>query len=95
MKPTNGVHIARTVARLRRGWVGAYVTTSYFSEAVQVEIEEDEYPIFLVNGLLLAQTILLLVHEGGYKSVTEYLKEIDSTYELQLSNRRPEEVLWI
>lgn len=95
MKPTNGVHIARTVARLRRGWVGAYVTTSYFSEPVQVEIEEDEYPIFLVNGLLLAQTILLLVHEGGYKSVTEYLKEIDSTYELQLSNRRPEEVLWI
>lgn len=29
--PTGGVHIARTVARLRRGWIGAYVTTSYFS----------------------------------------------------------------
>lgn len=32
--PTSGTHIARTVARLKRGWVGVYVTTSYFSEQV-------------------------------------------------------------
>jgi len=29
-KPTNGVHLARTVSRLKRGWIGAYVTTSFF-----------------------------------------------------------------
>ncbi len=36
--PTNGVHLARTVARLKRGWIGAYVTTSFFSERSQHEI---------------------------------------------------------
>ncbi|MDB5210251.1 MAG: hypothetical protein JWQ30_1078, partial [Sediminibacterium sp.] len=45
--PTGGNHIARTVARLKRGWMGVYVTTSFFSEAVQREIIEDEYPIML------------------------------------------------
>ncbi len=27
--PTNGHHVARTVARLRRGWIGAYVTSRH------------------------------------------------------------------
>ena len=48
--PTNGVHIARTVARLKRGWIGAYVTTSFFSDPVQEEILEDSYPLLLVDG---------------------------------------------
>lgn len=39
--PTGGNHLARTVARLRRGWLGAYVTTSFFSPAVQKEVYED------------------------------------------------------
>lgn len=29
-RPTHGRDIARTVARLRRGWLGVYVTTSFF-----------------------------------------------------------------
>jgi hypothetical protein len=32
---TSGRDIARTVARLRRGWIGVYVTTSYFSRRAQ------------------------------------------------------------
>lgn len=40
-KPTGGVHIARTVARLKRGWFGVYVTTSYFSDNVQLEVLDD------------------------------------------------------
>ena len=91
--PTGGNHIARTVARLRRGWMGVYVTTSYFSEAVQREIIEDEYPILLINGLKIAQTVLSIIHGGAYTSVQNFLQEVDSQYEEMVRNRRPEELL--
>ena len=42
---TNGKDIARTVARLKRGWIGIYITTGYFSEPVQREVIEDKYPL--------------------------------------------------
>ena len=29
--PTSGTHIARTFAKLKKGWLGVYVTTSYFT----------------------------------------------------------------
>ena len=67
--PTGGAHVARTVARLRRGWIGAYVTTSYFSEPVQREVFEDQYPIVLVHGHEVAQTTLQLAHESGHNDV--------------------------
>jgi len=28
--PTSGTHIARTFAKFKRGWLGVYVTISYF-----------------------------------------------------------------
>jgi hypothetical protein len=90
---TGGNHIARTVARLRRGWVAAYVTTSYFSDPVQREIIEDEYPILLVNGAQLAHEVSLLQHSGGYPSVTALLESVDSRYETLKSVRRPHEIL--
>jgi hypothetical protein len=90
--PTGGNHIARTVARLRRGWVGVYVTTSHFSESVQREIIEDQYPIILVHGLELARTVLLLANKKG-SSVRDFLLELDSRYESLVRNRRPEEIL--
>ena len=55
--PTGGNHIARTVARLRRGWIGAYVTTSFFSRAVQAEVIDDEYPIMLMGGSQVASSV--------------------------------------
>ena len=73
--------------------MGVYVTTSYFSEAVQREIIEDEYPILLINGLTIAQTALRMVHDGAYASVQAFLHEIDSQYEGMVKNRRPEELL--
>ncbi|MEI7889692.1 MAG: restriction endonuclease, partial [Actinomycetes bacterium] len=39
--PTNALHLARTVARLRRGWIGVFVTTSYFSRSAQQEVIQD------------------------------------------------------
>jgi len=91
--PTGGNHIARTVARLKRGWIGVYVTTSYFSENVQEEIIEDEYPIMLINGLQIAQESNRIISELGYKDIDELLQKIDSTYESLIKQRRPEEIL--
>jgi hypothetical protein len=92
--PTGGVHIARTVARLRRGWVGAYVTTSFFSEAVQREVHEDQYPVILLNGMTLAGEVVKMRLAGGFASDQAFLEHVDGSYEAQVSNRRPEEVLW-
>jgi hypothetical protein len=92
--PTGGNHIARTVARLKRGWIGVYVTTSYFSEPVQREVLEDKYPIILINGLRLAKEVLGIVHEQGFRSIQEFLEEIDRGYDQQIIKRDPEEILY-
>jgi len=92
--PTGGNHIARTVARLRRGWIGVYVTTSYFSEAVQREVLEDKYPIILINGYRIAQELLTAMYEDGVSKAEDFLKRIDDTYEEQIMVREPEEILY-
>lgn len=89
---TGGNHVARTVARLKRGWIGAYVTTSYFSRAVQEEIIEDQYPIILINGLQVAQTIHQILLTSGI-SLDGFFAQIESEYESSIANRRPEEIL--
>jgi hypothetical protein len=91
--PTGGNHIARTVVRLKRGWIGFYVTTSYFSEAVQREVLEDKYPIMLINGITLAKSIDKIMNQDGYAEVEEFLDKIDSKYEEQVKSRQPEELL--
>jgi hypothetical protein len=91
---TGGMHVARTVARLRRGWIGVYVTTSYFSEPVQKEILEDQYPIVLIHGLNVAQLAQELMFESGSTVLGEYLNLLDSRYRSLISHRRPEEILF-
>jgi len=90
--PTGGNHIARTVARLKRGWIGVYVTTSYFSEAVQREVIEDEYPIVLINGLRVTQEVISLAHGKGC-SVQSLLEEVEKDFNTRIQVRRPEEIL--
>ena len=92
--PTGGNHIARTVAKLKRGWLGVYVTTSYFSDNVQIEILEDKYPLLLINGKKLAELVNEIVFDQGYKNVAEYLKKVDSEYEGLIQYRDPEEILF-
>lgn len=89
-KPTNGVHIARTVARLKRGWFGVYVTTSYFSVNMQMEILDDQYPIMLIGGKKLTETVSKILFRKGI-SLTSFLKELDEEYKTE--NRRTEEIL--
>ena len=92
-KVTNAVHIARLVAKLKRGWLGVYVTTSYFSKNVQKEILEDKYPLLLINGKKLAEVINEIVFNQGYKNTRAFLNTIDSQYEGAVKYRDPEEIL--
>lgn len=93
--PTSGRDVARTVARLKRGWIGVYVTTSFFSDRVQEEIIEDQYPIMLIHGRHLAEEVARAANEGGHKTILDYLQKLDATYLERVLRRRPEEILLI
>jgi hypothetical protein len=92
---TNANDIARTVARLRRGWIGIYITTSYFSRGTQKEVLEDQYPIVLVDGFRLAKELGSVMFDQGLKNTKDLLDKIDADYEKMLAKRSPEEVLLI
>jgi len=89
---TSGEAIARTVARLRRGWIGCYVTTGTFSKANQQEVIEDRYPLILVSGAKVAEAVKRMAVLNG-TSVDEFLQKVDSTYGDRLRDRDPEQVL--
>lgn len=92
---TGGNHIARTVARLKRGWLGVYVTTSYFSAPVQQEVIEDRYPIVLIPGKRVAKEVSEIVYESdNYESVKQFLDEVTSEYDSRIRQRQPEEILY-
>lgn len=92
--PTNGVDIARTVARLRRGMIGSFVTLSYFSRSVQVEVKTDEYPIILINGKTVATIVLEQLIKNGLplSQLDQYLDSLEAKYSMQ--NRSPEDILY-
>ena len=90
---TGGKEVARTVARLQRGWLGAYVTLGVFSEAVQREIIGDRYPILMVPGSRVVSEVAKAAIAGGFDSLDAYLHSIDAQYQGWIVNRRPEEIL--
>jgi hypothetical protein len=92
-KPTNGVALARTVARLKRGWIGAYVTTSFFSRQSQLEVIEDAYPLIKISGKTLAEETLKMVESGGFSDVIGFLETLEVEYPEMIQNRRPDEIL--
>jgi hypothetical protein len=97
--PTGGNHIARLVSRLRRGWVGVYVTTSFFSAPVQEEVIKDRWPIMMVNGKKVAQETRKMARESGLELIN-YLKIVDDEYRKQADGadvRRldPEQILFM
>lgn len=85
--------LARVVARLRRGWIGAYVTTGTYSRAAQEELLMDEYPILLVDGRSLAEQVRLLASEVSGGDIDRFLKQILAGYDDVVVNRSPEEIL--
>ena len=89
---TSGKDIARTVARLRRGWIGCYVTTGTFSTSTQKEVAEDRYPLILIPGAKVAEAVSAITIRDGI-SVDDFLLRVDATYEKRLRDRDPEQVL--
>lgn len=89
---TSGKDIARTVARLRRGWIGCYVTTGSFSTETQREVKADRYPLLLIPGGEVARAVRALALQDSI-SVTELLQRIDGRYEERVRDRDPEQVL--
>ena len=91
-RPTNGLHIARLAARLRRGWLGVYVTTSYFSIPVQREVLADRYPMMLIDGRRLAEIVRRYISDSE-SSLQDLLEELASSYPRRLGFGDPELVL--
>jgi hypothetical protein len=92
--PTNAQHLARTVARLRRGWLGVYVTTSYYSLPTQAEVVQDRYPLLLVTGLRLATEIELELNRVG-GSLADLLADIEGRYGRVTELSDPDQVLFL
>jgi len=85
--------VARVVARLRRGWIGAYVTTGSFSKQAQVEIIDDQYPVVLIPGGLLAATVRRLAAASHGGDLAALLETTVIDYPEAVTHRRSEEVL--
>ncbi|WP_369144019.1 restriction endonuclease [Streptomyces sp. R44] len=85
--------IARVVARLRRGWIGVYVTTGAYSEPAQTEMVEDQYPIVLINGSELVRELRAMARDDHGGDLTACIEHILAGQETVITNRRPEEIL--
>ena len=92
LKPVASRDLARVVARLRRGWIGAFVTTGVFTDRAQRELVDDEYPMLLIDGLRVAEVVEReLVSEG--MSLEQFLERETLWYESNVSPSRPERIL--
>jgi hypothetical protein len=89
---TNGLHIARLAARLRRGWVGVYVTTSYFSVPVQREVLVDRYPVVLIDGARVASVVRKYLLDHGVELLS-LLDDLSGQYEGRIGFGDPDAVL--
>ena len=96
IKPSSSVspdEVARLVARLRRGWIGVFVTTGSFSRQAQVEIIDDQYPVVLVPGASLVTHVRRIAAGKQSGDGQHLLDEVAAEYESKVVYRRPEEVL--
>ncbi|MFF8764457.1 restriction endonuclease [Nocardiopsis dassonvillei] len=85
--------IARVVARLRRGWIGVYVTTGAYSVQAQMEMVEDQYPISLVNGMTLVDELRKMARDDHGGDLIACIDSILLGHSAVVTNRRPEEIL--
>ncbi|ADL45292.1 restriction endonuclease [Micromonospora aurantiaca ATCC 27029] len=92
-KSVSAEELARVVARLRRGWIGAYVTISDYSRNAQEEMMDDQYPIVLIDGRRLAEEVRRMASDSHGGNLNTFLSELASGYEEAVTSRRPEEIL--
>ncbi len=84
----SGEAVDRVVARLKRGWISAFVTTSYFTDATQKEILADNYPIMLINGKKIAEIVNKHIYKENI-SLDQYLAGLNK----EQSYKLPEDIL--
>lgn len=89
------IDLARTVARLQRGWIGSFVSTGVFSIQAQKEVHNDKYPLMLINGSMVADIIERSMHLEKISNVEKFLEKIDNIYCNKVINRRAEEIIFI
>lgn len=95
IKPNTSIgpnEVARLVARLRRGWIGVFVTTGTFTRQAQVEIIDDQYPVVLVPASALVTHVRRLA-AGETGGLDGLLQDVADTYESKIVHRRPEEII--
>ncbi|MCU7730921.1 restriction endonuclease [Actinoplanes sp. KI2] len=85
--------VARVVARLRRGWLGVFVTTGSFSKSAQLEVIDDQYPLVLIAGLVLAEQVIAIAAADYAGDLDALLGAVEQDYEQAVTQRRPEEIL--
>lgn len=85
--------VARLVARLKRGWIGVFVTTGTFSRQAQIEIVDDQYPVVLIHGKTLAEEVLNIAAESYDGDVDAFLDSAVDGHPALVAHRRPEEIL--
>ena len=85
--------VARLVARLKRGWIGVFVTTGTFSRQAQIEIVDDQYPVVLIHGKSLTDQVLNIAAESFDGNVDAFLSSILDGHSALVAHRRPEEIL--
>ncbi|MDO8119720.1 restriction endonuclease [Isoptericola sp. b490] len=96
VRPTSSIspeQVARVVARLRRGWIGVYVTTGVFSRQAQVEIIDDQYPLVLISGGTLAPAVRRMAYGSFGGNLLALLESTVEQYGDAITHRRPEEVI--
>jgi hypothetical protein len=90
----SGLDLARLVARLRRGWIGVFVTTGVFSDPAQRELIEDDYPVVLIDGKRLVQELVQAMSVEGI-SLADLLNREADWHERSLSRRDPARIIGI
>lgn len=94
--PTSSIspdQVARVVARLRRGWIGVFVTTGTFSRQAQIEVIDDQYPLVLVDGKTLAEQVLRMAAADHDGDLAALLDSVTTDYGVAITYRRPDEIL--
>ena len=97
VKPSTSIspdQVARVVARLRRGWIGVYVTTGVFSAQAQAEVVDDQYPLVLIPGRVLAEQVIRMAVTDFGGDLEKLLASIAGGYGEAITQRRPEEILF-
>ena len=95
--PTSSIspdQVARVVARLRRGWIGVFVTTGTYSRQAQIEVIDDQYPLLLIDGKTLAEQVVRMAAADHDGDIDALLGPLAADYEAAVTYRRPDEILY-